>query len=97
MQEDTPGVGYVTASRQGGWTPVRPHRPKRNSQVPNSDSTDQDRFYTTIKSARNVTFQTQQGTPGLKVQKGFTSSSVSWIPVVPTPVAALTRVVMPVT
>ena len=71
--------------------PVGPRRPRRNSRVTNSDSTDQDRFYTTIKSARDVTFQTRQGTPGLKVQKGCTSSSVSWIPVVPTPVAARTR------
>ena len=60
-------------------------------EVPNSDSTDQDHFYTTIKSARDVTFQTRQGTPGLKVRTGCTSSSVSWIPVVPTPVAARTR------
>jgi len=72
MQEDTPGVGHVTASGEGGWTPVGPRRPRRNSRVPNSDSTDQDHIYTTIKSARDVTFQTQQGTPGVKVQKGCT-------------------------
>ena len=29
-------------------------------EVPNSDSTDQDHFYTTIKSARDVTFQNRQ-------------------------------------
>ena len=40
MQEDTPGVGYVTASGEGGWTPVGPRRLRRNPRVPNSDSTD---------------------------------------------------------
>ena len=54
MQEDTPGVGYILSL----------HEEMKDrcllaladpGEVPNSDSIDQDHFYTTIRSARDVT------------------------------------------
>ena len=40
---------------------------------------------------RSVKYRVVDGTPGLRIQRGNTMSSVSWEPVVPTPIGTRTK------
>ena len=97
-QEGEPGVKYTSESGEASWTPVVNRRSrKRKAQLtdPGFDgacSGDQvNELQSTIQSARDVTFQCREGVPGLKIRKGCTLSSISWMPIAATPVASRTR------
>ena len=93
-QESNPGVRYMSESGETTWTPVVNRRNRRRARLadPGSDSSDQrNELQSTIKSARDVTYQCREGVPGLKIRKGCTSSSISWVPIAATPVASRTR------
>ena len=48
-------------------------------------------FATAIEAARDVSHRQRDGVPGLELRRGCTRSSVSGVPVVPSPVACRTR------
>jgi len=97
-QEGEPGVKYTSESGEASWTPVVNRRSrKRKAQLtdPGFDgacSGDRvNELQSTIQSARDVTFQCREGVPGLRIRKGCTLSSISWMPIAATPVASRTR------
>ena len=97
-QEGEPGMKYTSESGEASWTPVVNRRSrKRKAQLtdPGFDgacSGDQvNELQSTIQSARDVTFQCREGIPGLRIRKGCTLSSISWMPIAATPVASRTR------
>ena len=44
-----------------------------------------------VKAAKRVEYKERDRVPGLVIQRGCTMRSVSWIPVIPSPIACRTR------
>ncbi len=76
--DGTPGLRCTSASGEENWT------------VTAKNLSDND-FATAIEATRGVTYRQRHGVPGLEMRRGCSRSSVSWIPVVPSPVACRTR------
>ena len=78
-REGTPGLRYTSASGEESWTAVA-----------GKNLCDKD-FATALKDSRGVMYRQREGAPGLELRRGNTRKSVSWIPVVSSPVASRTR------
>ena len=96
MRDGMPGVRYKeeTEYEDQGWTPViRKRKPRRklvgNLSDKSGESSDEELKLT--RGTRSVKYKIVDGMPGLRIQRGNTMASVSWAPIVPSPVASRTR------
>ena len=83
-----PGLHYTLSSGAEKWTPVRKKQKFRDQRVVLDTEKEVARE---VKAARRVKYKEHDRVPGLEIQRGCTMSSVSWIPVVPSPIAYRTR------
>ena len=91
MRQSTPGVQYVKDGEQN-WTPVvRKRKRGKTMHTKESTSTSSSDSELDIGTARQVYYQECGQVPGLYVRRGCTSSSVSWLPIAPSPVFSRTR------
>ena len=100
MRDGKPGVKFTKGDEEG-WTPVVRKCSRKKSNIVYSTHThsqcvercefsgDEDLEITA--HTRSVKYRVVDGTPGLRIRRGNTMSSVSWEPVVPTPIAQRTR------
>ena len=76
------------------WTPVIRRRKKKRTlkkedlESSSEESCDELR---TIRLARKVRYEVQDGVPGLRIRRGNTNHSWRWTPISPSPVANRTR------
>ena len=71
------------------WTPVSKKQKSRVQRVNVLDTGKE--LARDVKTARRVEYKERDRVPGLVIQRGCTMSSVSWIPVIPSPIAYRTR------
>ena len=93
MRQSTPGVQYVKDGEQN-WTPVVRKRKRKRGKTMHtkeSTSTSSSDSELDVGTARQVYYQEHGKVPGLYIRRGCTSSSVSWIPIAPSPVSSRTR------
>ena len=100
MREGKPGVKFTKGDDEG-WTPVVRKCNRKKTNVVHSTPTHSQRVERCELSGdedlkitahtRSVKYRVVDGTPGLRIQRSNTMSSVSWEPVVPTPIAQRTR------
>ena len=94
MREGKPGVKFTKGDDEG-WTPVVRKCNRKKTNVVHSTPTHSQRVERCELSGdedlkitahtRSVKYRVVDGTPGLRIQRGNTMSSVSWEPVVPNP------------
>ena len=95
MRQSTPGVQYVKDCEQN-WIPVVRKRKRKRSKTMHtkeskSTSSSSSDSELDVGTARQVYYQEHGKVPGLYIRRGCTSSSVSWIPIAPSPVSSRTR------
>ena len=84
-----PGLRYTLSSGVEKWTPVSKKQKSRVQRVNVLDTGKE--LGRDVKAAKRVEYKERDRVPGLEIQRGCTMSSVSWIPVIPSPIAYRTR------